>query len=49
MRGIVYFGGSGVAQACWVMAAYAVVGVLGTLAGSGRATAAEPERVDVRA
>ena len=53
VRGIVYFGGSGVAQACWVMAAYAVVGVVATLVGSGRRTAAEPEpvpaeRVDVR-
>ena len=53
VRGIVYFGGAGVAQACWVLAGYAVVGVLATLVGSGRhpeqLPAAEPERVDVRA
>jgi hypothetical protein len=54
VRGIVYFGGAGVAQACWVLAAYAVVGVLATLVGSGRRTepetAPEPaEGLDVRA
>ncbi|SCX45804.1 ABC-2 family transporter protein [Klenkia marina] len=46
VRGIVYFSGAGVAQACWVLAAYAVVGVLATLVGSGRVTAAEPEPVE---
>lgn len=36
VRGIVYFAGAGVAAACWVLAAYAVVGVLGTLARAPR-------------
>ncbi|MFQ1001996.1 DUF3533 domain-containing protein [Modestobacter sp. SSW1-42] len=43
VRGIVHFGGAGVGQACLVLAGYAVVGVLATLAGAGRgAAAAEP-------
>ena len=42
IRGIVYFGGAGAGQACLVLAAYAVVGALATLLGSGRGTAAEP-------
>jgi hypothetical protein len=46
VRGIVYFGGAGVAQACWVLAAYAVVGVLATLLGSGRGAATGPEPVE---
>ena len=47
VRGIVYFGGAGVAQACWVLAAYAVVGVVATLIGSGRGPAEpEPEPVE---
>lgn len=52
VRGIVYFSGAGVAQAYAVMAGYAVLGVLATLVGSGRGTAADPdpdpEPVDVR-
>ncbi|SDP52318.1 hypothetical protein SAMN05660199_04124 [Klenkia soli] len=53
VRGIVYFDGAGVAQACWVLAAYAVVGVVATLVGSGRGATADPEpdpveTVDVR-
>ena len=42
VRGIVYFGGAGVGQACLVLGAYAVVGLLATLAGSGRGTDDEP-------
>ena len=38
VRGIVYFGGAGVGSACLVLGAYAVVGLLATLAGSGRGT-----------
>jgi hypothetical protein len=47
VRGIVYFGGAGAGQACLVLAAYAVVGLVATLAGSGRHpaedAAAEPQ------
>ncbi|WP_299952729.1 DUF3533 domain-containing protein [uncultured Modestobacter sp.] len=43
VRGIVYFGGAGAGQACLVLAAYAVVGLAATLAGSGRHTPAAPE------
>jgi hypothetical protein len=43
VRGIVYFGGAGVGQACLVLAGYAVVGLVGTLLGSGRRTAADAE------
>jgi hypothetical protein len=39
IRGIVYFDGAGVGQACLVLAAYAVVGLVATIAGSGRHTA----------
>lgn len=51
VRGIVYFDGAGVGQAVAVLAGYAVVGVLATVAGSGRGAAAQPapaEGVDVR-
>jgi hypothetical protein len=37
VRGIVYFGGAGAGRACLVLSAYAVVGLVATLAGSGRA------------
>jgi hypothetical protein len=36
VRGIVYFDGAGVGRACLVLAGYALVGVLATIAGSGR-------------
>jgi hypothetical protein len=36
IRGIVYFGGAGVGPACLVLTAYAVVGLVATLLGSGR-------------
>ena len=36
VRGIVYFGGAGAGQAVLVLAAYAVVGAVATLLGSGR-------------
>jgi hypothetical protein len=50
VRGIVYFGGAGVGQAVLVLAAYAVVGLLATLAGSGRhGTVEELEPVAVPA
>ncbi len=50
VRGIVYFGGAGVGQAVLVLAAYAVVGLLATLAGSGRhGTVEEREPVAVPA
>ncbi|MEI4270304.1 DUF3533 domain-containing protein [Klenkia sp. LSe6-5] len=39
VRGLVYFGGAGAGAACAVLAAYAVVGVLGTLLGGGRRSA----------
>jgi hypothetical protein len=39
VRGIVYFGGAGAGQACLVLAAYAVVGLLATMAGAGRVPA----------
>ena len=43
VRGIVYFGGAGAGRACLVLAAYALVGLVATLAGSGRgAPAAVP-------
>jgi hypothetical protein len=45
VRGIVYFHGAGVGWACLVLAAYAVVGLAATLAGSGRGTSAEHEPV----
>jgi hypothetical protein len=41
VRGIVYFGGAGVVQAVLVLGGYAVVGLLATLAGSGRHTPAD--------
>ena len=37
IRGIVYFDGAGAGRACLVLAGYAVVGLVATLAGSGRA------------
>jgi hypothetical protein len=40
VRGIVYFGGAGAGRACLVLAAYAVVGLLATMAGAGRVPAA---------
>src|SRR4051794_39500650 len=43
VRGIVYFDDAGAGRACLVLAAYAVVGVLATIAGSGRATLADAE------
>jgi hypothetical protein len=43
VRGIVYFDGAGVGQACLVLAAYAVVGLVGTLLGSGRGAGTEPD------
>jgi hypothetical protein len=53
VRGIVYFGGAGVGKAVLVLAAYAVTGVLATIAGSGRGAAvdaeAEPELAAVPA
>jgi hypothetical protein len=51
VRGVVYFAGAGVGQACLVLAAYAVVGLVATLLGSGRHTTtdAEPEPVAVPA
>ena len=39
VRGIVYFGGAGAGAACLVLAAYAVVGVVATMAGAGRGVA----------
>ena len=46
VRGIVYFGGAGVGSACLVLAAYAVVGALATMAGAGRGAATgEPAAV----
>jgi hypothetical protein len=46
IRGIVYFGGAGVGSACLVLAVYAVVGLLATMAGAGRGVpAAEPVAV----
>ena len=48
VRGIVYFDGAGVGSALLVVAAYAVVGLVATLAGSGRGTATgSPEPVAV--
>ncbi|HEV7212670.1 MAG TPA: DUF3533 domain-containing protein [Blastococcus sp.] len=41
VRGIVYFGGAGAGRACLVLAVYAVLGLLATLAGAGR-VAVEP-------
>jgi hypothetical protein len=41
VRGIVYFGGAGAGSACAVLAAYAVVGLLATMAGAGRGASAE--------
>jgi hypothetical protein len=43
VRGIVYFDGAGAGRACLVLAAYAVAGVIGTLLGSGRGAAVDPE------
>lgn len=43
VRGIVYFGGAGAGQACLVLAAYAVLGLVATLAGSGRHASAPAE------
>jgi hypothetical protein len=43
VRGIVYFDGAGAGQACLVLAAYAVVGLVGTLLGSGRSAGGEPD------
>ncbi|MGY1858547.1 DUF3533 domain-containing protein [Modestobacter sp. SYSU DS0290] len=43
VRGIVYFGGAGAGQACLVLAGYAAVGLVATVLGSGRRTAADPE------
>jgi hypothetical protein len=43
VRGIVYFDGAGAGQACLVLAAYAVVGLVGTLLGSGRSAGTEPD------
>jgi hypothetical protein len=43
VRGIVYFDGAGAGQACLVLAAYAVVGLVGTLLGSGRGAGTEPD------
>ena len=40
VRGIVYFGGAGAGSACLVLAAYAVVGLVATMAGAGRGVAA---------
>jgi hypothetical protein len=40
VRGIVYFGGAGAGRDCLVLAVYAVVGLVATLAGSGRRTGA---------
>ena len=42
IRGIVYFGGAGVGTACLVLAGYALVGLVATLAGSGRTPAPAP-------
>jgi hypothetical protein len=41
VRGIVYFDGAGAGRACLVLAAYALVGLVATLAGSGRRSAQE--------
>src|SRR3954471_19563119 len=41
VRGIVYFDGAGAGRACLVLAVYAVVGVLATIAGSGRGASAD--------
>jgi hypothetical protein len=52
IRGIVYFGGAGAGVASLVLAGYAVVGLVATMAGAGRRAAApdrEPERVAVPA
>src|SRR6185436_19514389 len=50
VRGIVYFGGAGVGQALLVLTGYAVIGLVATLAGSGRrGTAEELEPVAVPA
>ena len=50
IRGIVYFGGAGAGQAALVLTAYAVVGLVATLLGSGRRVAADqPEPVAVPA
>jgi len=50
IRGIVYFGGAGAGQAALVLAAYAVVGLVATLLGSGRrGVVDEPEPVAVPA
>jgi hypothetical protein len=50
VRGIVYFGGAGAGQAVLVLAAYAVVGAVATLLGSGRrGTVEELEPVAVPA
>ncbi len=48
VRGIAYFGGAGVAQAVWVLVAYAVLGVVGVLLGSGGGTAADAEPEPLR-
>ena len=45
VRGIAYFGGAGTAQGALVLAGYALVGAVTTLAGSGR-TVAEPPAWD---
>jgi len=51
VRGIVYFDGAGAGRACLVLAAYAVVGLVATIAGSGRGTTpdAEPQPAAVPA
>jgi hypothetical protein len=41
IRGIVYFGGAGAGVATLVLAGYAVVGLVATMAGAGRRPAAE--------
>ncbi|MPQ98685.1 DUF3533 domain-containing protein [Modestobacter sp. I12A-02628] len=48
VRGIAYFDGAGVGQAALVIVAYAVVGIVATLLGSGRHRAADApaERLD---
>jgi hypothetical protein len=49
VRGIVYFDGAGAGRACLVLAGYALVGLVATLAGSGRRTAADTEPAAVPA
>jgi hypothetical protein len=36
VRGLVYFPGAGVGQACLVLAGYAAVGLVATMLGAGR-------------